>query len=738
MPDHDSGHLFGPASRGGKKTGRRRKGPVGGMLTPLSQSEIEQLEQAAAATAAGDQAGAQAALQRPVYVDLAVDVQSDPEQTFTYLWLPRLGAVPSPGTPLLVQYGPGRGALRIGWLIGARTLENPPPPFSSTGRKLRYRPVLEKIGDDGLLPPDLIDLARFLSRYYRAPLGECITAMVPPPVIHRTERQEIFRLALKQIAYDDLPTTIAGLGKRKRAQAAVLQALQFAREPLTRKELIALCKERGAGGGSTAINGLLKAGLLAELAETAPDPWHLPGLGGSATPWSLTEDQAAAFAILRPVLMQRVFAPFLLHGVTGSGKTEVYLHAIDVCLKQNRSALVLVPEITLTPQTLARIRQRAGDCVVTFHSHLTEGVRADHWRQARDGRASVVVGARSAVFAPLKDIGLIVVDEEHETTYKQENSPRYNGRDIAVLRAQKCNAVVLMGSATPSLASYHAAQTGRYTMLTLPRRVGTATLPKVQLIDTNTVERAAPLAVAAVPMALAPDEEENSGAYGDEALPAVAAMGAFGAASAPTLLEPSLTPPLSRALRDALAENHQAILFVNRRGQHPVRHCRRCGWVDRCEHCDQVMTFHRVGGRNETDAAAAADTPRGFRVCHLCGTRGEGAAAICPVCHSPELHFLGAGTQRVEEELAISFPQAKVARLDSDVTQNRSALLGVLTGLMTGEIQILVGTQMVAKGLDFPNVTLVGIIDADSSLRQCDYQGAERTFQLISQVTGRA
>lgn len=758
MADRDSGHLFGPGPK--RKTGRRRPAAPGGLLAPPTAAEVHQAA-----------AGRTGPVPPDCYVDLAVDVYSDPETTFTYRWRGDLGAVPPPGTPLLIQYGPGQGALRIGWLIRERPAGAPPPVFSPTGRKLRYRPVLERIGAPGLLPADLLDLAQFMSRYYRAPLGECLSAMVPPPVIRQTERKEIRRLAPAHGDYAALPAQAAALIGKKPAQAAVLQALAIAHEPLTRPDLLALCKQRGAGGGAGAIAGLLKAGALLELAEHAPDPYHLPGLGGNTTPWPLTPDQAAAFAAIAPALAAAQFAPFLLHGITGSGKTEVYLHALAACLKQRRSALILVPEITLTPQTLARIKQRAGDCVVTLHSHLTEGVRADHWQRARDGRAQVVVGTRSAVFAPLTDIGLIVVDEEHETTYKQDNSPRYNGRDLALWRGQKHNAVVILGSATPSLTSYHAAQTGKFRLLELPRRVGAAELPRVELIDTNAIERrwlpatasestARGGGKAAAPPPAVDTESEFTGAYGDDNDPAGAApTAAVAAPIGPSdhYFEASLAPPLTAALTRALAANHQAILFVNRRGQHPVRHCRHCGWIDRCEHCDQVMTFHRVGppppeyppespigpdGRPvaaaEHASVAPTPPPNGFRVCHLCGSRESGVALRCPVCHSFDLHFLGAGTQKVEQELAQTFPAARIARLDSDITQNRSALLTVLTGLMNGDIQILIGTQIVAKGLDFPNVTLVGIVDADSSLRQCDYHGAERTFQLISQVTGRA
>ncbi|MGH7143933.1 MAG: replication restart helicase PriA [Planctomycetota bacterium] len=717
MNDRDSGHLFGPAPKAGKSAVRSRRGKRGraapeGLLAPMSATEVARLD----ALAPGETPRAP-----PAYVDLAVDVFAEPETTFTYRWPAELGALPPPGTPLLVQFGPGRGTLRVGWLIAAREPDSPPPAFGPSGRRLRYRPVLERLGLPGLLPPDLLELGRFLTHYYRAPWGECLSAMAPPGVLRNTERQAVRRLAPAQVAYDDLPAAIAALGDRKRAQRAVLEALQLAGEPLTRQELLALCRTRGAGGGPGAIQALLKAGVLAELAESVPDPYHLPGLGGRSEPWALTPDQAHAVERIGAALEAREFRPLLLHGVTGSGKTEVYLHALAACLKQGRSALVLVPEITLTPQTLARIQARAGAHVVTLHSHLTEGVRADHWLQAREGRAQVVVGTRSAIFAPLANLGLIVVDEEHETTYKQESSPRYNGRDLALWRGRQVGATVVLGSATPSLTSFHLANTGRCELLRLPTRVGAAQLPQVELIDTNTIER------------------DLSGGDFD-----------------PQVGPPTLTPPLRAALKKTLAAGHQAILFVNRRGQHPVRHCRNCGWIDRCEHCDQVMTFHRVGPKAEAETTQAEPSgssrphetlpaaprteplPAGFRMCHLCGRRAEGVVLRCPVCHSPDLHFLGAGTQRVEEELQREFPAARVARLDSDVTQSRSALLAVLTGLMTGEINILVGTQIVAKGLDFPNVTLVGIVDADGSLRQCDYLGAERTFQLIAQVTGRA
>jgi primosomal protein N' (replication factor Y) len=383
-------------------------------------------------------------------------------------------------------------------------------------------------------------------------------------------------------------------------------------------------------------------------------------------------------AALEAALSAERFAPFLLLGVTGSGKTEVYLRAIEACRRQGRQALVLVPEIALTPQTVARLGARF-DRVAVLHSALGDAQRARAWRRIRAGEADVVIGPRSAVFAPVPRLGLVVVDEEHEPSFKQQNAPRYHARDLALVRAQRAGAVVVLGSATPSLESWHHAREGRYGLLRLPERVAGRTLPGVQIVDLG-----------------APEERAGPGAL--------------------------FSRTLQTRLREALRAGHQAILFQNRRGFATSVACPRCGLVVRCEHCDVALTYHRSEAR---------------ALCHLCGHERRLPPA-CPDCALPGLRMRGVGTQTVEQELERIAPGVRLARLDSDTMGGRDAYEEVLGRFARREIDVLVGTQMIAKGLDFPGVTLVGVVSADTALALPDFRAAERTFQLLAQVAGRA
>ena len=367
--------------------------------------------------------------------------------------------------------------------------------------------------------------------------------------------------------------------------------------------------------------------------------------------------------------------PLLLHGVTGSGKTEVYLQAIERELAAGRGAIVMVPEIALTPQTVQRFASRFGDRVAVLHSALSDGERFDEWHRIRSGKASVVVGPRSAVFAPVKSLGLIVVDEEHETSYKQDSQPRYNARDVAVMRAAIEGAKVVLGSATPSLESWRNAQTGKYALATLSERAGAGTMPLVHVID----------------MA----EERERGIF---------------------------SAPLLDALRLRLARGEQSMLFLNRRGYSRSVTCEGCGEPVMCPDCSMPYTYHR-----------ADDCLR----CHICGS-WRPVPKACPSCGSEALSFKGIGTQRAEAALGKCLPGAKVLRMDADSTSRRHSHDDILGAFRRGEAQILLGTQMIAKGLDFPNVTLVGVLNADSSLNMPDFRAAERTFQLLAQVSGRA
>jgi primosomal protein N' (replication factor Y) len=374
------------------------------------------------------------------------------------------------------------------------------------------------------------------------------------------------------------------------------------------------------------------------------------------------------------------YAAFLLHGVTGSGKTQVYIESIDFALKQGKSAIVLVPEISLTPQMLDRFERRFGETVAVLHSRMSLGERYDSWRCIERGEAKVVIGARSAVFAPVKNLGLIVVDEEHESTYKQsDTSPRYNGRDVAVMRCSINNAVALLGSATPSVESYYNSMSGKYKLLSLPERIDNAKMPKIEIIDMRKKRR----------------EKLVFGGFCDE---------------------------LKKKIDDRLSRKEGIIILRNRRGFFTYLQCDECGTTEMCPNCDVALTFHKK---------------KKHLRCHYCGFVKE-PPVRCAKCGSEKLDYGGTGTQKVEEEIGGLFPEAKILRMDLDTISVRGAHDRILSEFASGQADMLVGTQLVAKGLDFPRVTLVGVISADSSLLMPDFRATERTFQLLTQVSGRA
>jgi primosomal protein N' len=383
---------------------------------------------------------------------------------------------------------------------------------------------------------------------------------------------------------------------------------------------------------------------------------------------------------------QNVGSTFLLHGVTGSGKTEVYLQALEHTLAQGKGAIVLVPEISLTPQTVERFKARFSHgpqqtLVAVLHSHLSAGERHDEWHKIRQGRARIVIGARSAIFAPVEPLGLIIVDEEHEHTYKQEEAPRYHARDVAIMRGQMENAVVVLGSATPSLESYYNCKKGKYTLLELPERVDNQKMPHVRVVDMRQAAR------------------------GEKGIPI-------------------FSPQLKEAITQRLEKHEQTILFLNRRGYSTSLQCPKCGYVANCPNCSLALTYHR---------------PEQKLRCHICGFN-DAVPAVCPneKCKNPAIRYAGLGTQKVEDTLAKLFPHARVRRMDSDVMKRKDDYRKALGDFRAGKTDILVGTQMIAKGLHFPNVTLVGIIYADLALHQPDFRAGERTFQLLTQVAGRA
>ncbi len=392
----------------------------------------------------------------------------------------------------------------------------------------------------------------------------------------------------------------------------------------------------------------------------------------------LTEEQRGALQAITTAIEQQQAQTFLLHGVTGSGKTEVYLQAIQKVLDEGKEAIMLVPEISLTPQMTERFRSRFGEMVAVMHSGLSVGEKYDEWRKIQQGKVKVVVGARSAIFAPFTNIGLIILDEEHESTYKQEDSPRYHARDVAIWRSEFYKCPIILGSATPALESFARAKKGVYTLLSLTQRALHQALPTVFIADMREELR-----------------QGNRSMFSES---------------------------LAEAIRIRLEKKEQMVLFLNRRGYSSFVLCRDCGTVVQCPNCDISLTYHRTTEKLK---------------CHYCGYE-ESVPKICPQCQSDHIRYFGTGTQKVEEELFKLFPEARVLRMDVDTTKHKGAHEEILDTFGAGQADILLGTQMIAKGLDFPNITLVGVLSADTSLHLPDYRAAERTFQLLTQVSGRA
>ena len=431
------------------------------------------------------------------------------------------------------------------------------------------------------------------------------------------------------------------------------------------------------GISESALRGMVRKGILEQSSiETLriPDYSMIEQIPAPV----LSNEQAEAYQGIRQLLDSGKPEAALLFGVTGSGKTQIYLKLIDDVLAQGRSAIMLVPEIGLTPQFIRLFVGRFGDTVSVLHSALSAGERYDSWKKIRSGRARVVIGTRSAVFAPVRDLGLIVLDEEQDSAYKSEQSPRYHARDVAKRRVQQENAVLVLGSATPSIESYYGAQQGRYPMFTLRERYQGAALPQVTIADIRGESRA-------------------GWTY-------------------------TIGQTLYEALQENLERGEQSILFLNRRGNSRVIGCSMCGWVPECPSCSTTLTYHSVSGR---------------AMCHFCGASIE-ISGLCPVCYSPHLFTECPGTQKVEEELHTILPKARVLRMDADTTSKKGSHHHLLEIFAKGRADILLGTQMVAKGLDFDHVTLVGVLDADQSLFAQDYRAKERTFSLITQVVGRA
>ncbi|MCK9419677.1 MAG: primosomal protein N' [Nitrospirae bacterium] len=547
-----------------------------------------------------------------------------------------------PGSRVLVPFGSRR---ITGTVIG----------FPGKAEVAGLKTVIEVL--DNPLPTELFALARWMSDYYLHPLGQTIEALVPKALSRAKPKKKRY---LQIVAGDHDMGSVRG--------------------PKQRALLLLLCDRQIMGMDDlddyspATIRSLCDA-KIATIIEKEADEKPDAGEFSPSVPPGLMPAQSEAVRRINESVAGKSFNVFLLHGVTGSGKTEVYLHAISGLADTGKGAIVLVPEIALTPQLLARFKGRFGDRVAVLHSGLTDRERADEYRRIQAGQVDVAIGARSAVFAPFKSIGLIIVDEEHENSYKQDEGLRYSARDVAIMRAKLLDAVAVLGSATPSLESYYNARSGKYQYLHLADRVDHRPMPAVTVIDVKTLPRTS-----------------------------------------------LYSPLLIEHITQRLARNEQSLLLLNRRGFSSVLICGDCGIAVKCPSCSVSLTFHKA--------------ERTLK-CHYCGflTRPPDT---CPACSGLTMKLLGSGTQKIEEELQALFPAARILRMDSDSVKGRQAYETLLRKVDRREVDILLGTQMIAKGHDFPAVTLVGVVDADVGLNLPDFRAAEKTFQLVTQAAGRA
>lgn len=553
-------------------------------------------------------------------------------------------------------------------LLSATVLE-----LCETSEYDHVREIAELIDERPMIRPAMLDLARWMADYYSCPLETAVRSVLPVAV--RDGRVAEKKLRTARIVSTPSPEDLAALERKAPRQASAWTVLAEAGEPLAVTEAAAR-----VGVSESVFNALEKRGWIAIEATAVRRNPTRERFVATADLTLNPEQQAALDAVAEAIAMPGT--PILLFGVTGSGKTEVYLRAIRHALDLGKTALVLVPEIALTPQTVERFKSRFADIqddIAVLHSHLSDGERRDEWHRIHDTHARIVIGARSSIFAPLENLGVIIVDEEHESSYKQDEAPRYNARDMAVLRGAKEGAAVLLGSATPSLESWHNATTGKYRLVRLAQRVDDKRMPIVRVLDLRQHARRA-------------------------------ADGGI------------LSLPLRDAIEGRIAKGEQTILFLNRRGFSTSMICEACGHVETCPDCSVSLTYHRAAER---------------LVCHICGHTAR-APKSCPKCSDPKIRHSGVGTQKVEEVVRRVFPKARIARMDADSMTRKDAYRETLGAFKEGKFDILVGTQMIAKGLHFPNVTLVGIVNADLGLHLPDFRAGERTFQLLTQVAGRA
>lgn len=594
-----------------------------------------------------------------------------------------------PGTRVRVPFGPGEVT---GVVLGPAA----PAPAERGAKKVVLKTVRSRFEDPlPPLPEDLLSLARRLAEVTVCPLGLVLKAMLPAsaPPGRMLRTAVITAEGSARLREPDSPTAGGSGGALPRLSEDDRRILTLLAVSRGAVPLVRVRRELELSPGRSFAR-LEREGWLAIGAERLTPEAASPG--GPADPEdrapsrppALTAPQREAAGVLRKALEARAFAAFLLDGVTGSGKTEVYFQAIAACLETGRSALLLVPEIALASQQEALLRARFGPGLAVFHSGLGAAERRAAFWRIRRGEARIVLGARSAVLAPIRDLGLVILDEEHDAAYKQDEAPRYHARQAAWLRARAAGAVMVLGSATPSLEAAHAADRKALTRLRLPHRIAGRALPRVEIVDMRPLLRAY---------------------YKDPAR---------GRARGPLILAPAL----ETALRETVAAGRQALVLLNRRGYGGRMGCLRCGEIIECRRCGVAFTLHRRGS---------------LAVCHACGV-GMAPPEDCPGCGGDVLRSEGFGTERVEEEVSRLLPDVRVARFDRDTTRARGSHARTLDAFREGAIRVLVGTQMIAKGHDFPAVTLVGVVAADGGLGAPDFRAAERTFQLLTQVAGRA
>ncbi|CAN5465705.1 primosomal protein N' [soil metagenome] len=672
---------------------------------------------------------------KPKYVEVALPIPL--RQTFTYILPVGLQDNIKTGARLLVPFGKRQ-------ITGYAVALHENLSLELEIEESALKEAIELLDAEPLLTEEIIKLTQWTADYYASSWGEVLKAALPAGINASVEqvisitargRDELIKVSSAKIVKVQIlrylsesnEISACELGKKfgvskaqriirelvneswasvfhrtlttqvkpKRRKAVRLlppELHQSNNKPLTaaqQKIIDILLQENGeiiftdliekTDTSASSINTLAKRGIVEIFVqEVRRDPLenaNLPDLQD----FVLTDGQEKVLSEIQNALQKEKYKAFLLHGVTGSGKTEIYIRAMKTTLKKGKTALMLVPEIALTPIFSRRLRAVFGDEVAILHSHLSTGERFDEWRRLRNGTARIVIGTRSAVFAPLENIGLIIIDEEHDGSYRQHEMPFYNGRDVAVVRANFANAIVVLGSATPALETFHNSHIGKYEYLSLPNRIGNRPLAQAELVDMREVFSA---------------EGKNA----------------------------VFSPQLIEAIEDTHGKGEQSIILLNRRGFSSFVLCRTCGETIRCHNCDITLTFHKRDAK---------------LICHYCNHR-EKTPTKCPFCESKFLFFVGEGTEQIEDILRRKFSNLRIARVDRDSTSRKNELETTLSEFSEGRIDMLVGTQMLAKGHDFPNVTLVGVVSVDAGLAMPDFRSAERTFQLLTQVAGRA